>query len=145
MVLKEEKVFVTSGKKKGSVRRETNVLSGIRVTTVQNRNQRPHHPLSHNLQKHEVEVCPEKETPEGEASLRSLTDSSANTSCNLLSLNRSVSIGILPNVNSIKINRDVNSAQSAHSRTGGLKNNRTKCRKRVVTKVQLLLREVYDS
>ena len=34
MALKEEKVFVTSGKKKGNVRRETNAVSGMRVTIV---------------------------------------------------------------------------------------------------------------
>ena len=51
----------------------------------------------------------------------------------------------LPNVNSVKRNRDESSAQSAHSRTGGLKNNQTKSRKRVMTKVQLLLWKVYDS
>ena len=49
-----------------------------------------------------------------------------------------VSVGILPNVNSLKRNRDVSSAQSAHSRTGRLKNNQTKSRKRVMTKMQLL-------
>ena len=41
-----------------------------------------------------------------------------------------MSFGILPNVNFIKRNRDVSSAQSAHSRTGRLKNNRTKSRKK---------------
>ena len=80
MVLKKEKVFVTSGKKKSNVRRETNVVSGMRVTIVQNRHQRPHHPLIHNLQKHKVEVCREKETPEAEASLRSSIDRRVNTS-----------------------------------------------------------------
>ena len=69
-MLKEEKVFVTSGKKKASVRRETNEVSGMRVTIVQNRHRKPNHPLSHNLQKHEVDVCREKEMPEAEASLR---------------------------------------------------------------------------
>ena len=48
---------------------------------------------------------------------------------------------ILPNVNSIKIDRDVSLAQSAHSRTGRLKNKQTKRRKRVMTKVQLLFRK----
>ena len=42
-VLKEEKVVVTSGKKKGSVRRETDVDSGMRVTIVRNRHRKPHH------------------------------------------------------------------------------------------------------
>ena len=41
-----------------------------------------------------------------------------------------MSFGILPSDNSIKLNRDVNSAQSAHSRTGRLKNNQTKSRKK---------------
>ena len=36
-MLNEEKVFVTSGKKKGSVRKETYVVSGMRVTIVQSR------------------------------------------------------------------------------------------------------------
>ena len=44
-----------------------------------------------------------------------------------------------------KLNRDESSAQSAHSRIGRLKNNQTKSRKRVMTKVQLPLRKVYVS
>ena len=50
--------------------------------------------------KHEVEVCREKETPEAEASLRSSIDRRVNTSWKVLAPNRSVSIGILPSVNS---------------------------------------------
>ena len=34
MALKEEKAFVTRGKKKASVRKETNAISGMRVTIV---------------------------------------------------------------------------------------------------------------
>ena len=128
MVLKEEKIFVTSGKKKGSVQR-----AGMRVTIVRNRHRKPNHPLSHNRQKHE------KEMPEAEASLRNSIDRRVHTSWNVLAPNRLVSVGILPNVNSTNKNRDVSSAQSARSRTGRLKNNQTKSRKRVMTKVQLLL------
>ena len=40
-----------------------------------------------------------------------------------------VSIGILPNVNSVSLNRDVNSVQSAYFRTGRLKNNPKKAEK----------------
>ena len=65
VVLKEEKVFVTSGKKKSSVRIETSVVSRMRVTIVQSRYQKPHHTLSHKLQKHEVEVCREKRNASG--------------------------------------------------------------------------------
>ena len=72
--------FVTSGKKKGSVRRETNVVSGMRVTIVRNRHRKPNHPLSHNLQKHEAEVYREKAMPEAEASLRNSIDRRVNTS-----------------------------------------------------------------
>ena len=63
MPLKEEKVFVISGKKKGSVRREANAVSGMRVTIVQHRQQKPLHPLSHQHQK--VEVCREKRSFRG--------------------------------------------------------------------------------
>ena len=90
-------------------------------------------------------MCREQETPDAEASLRSSIDRRANTSWKVLALNRLVRIGILPNVNSIKLNRDASSAQSAHSRIGRLKRNQTKCRKRVMTKVKLLLRKVCDS
>ena len=69
-----EKVFVTSGKIKGRDRRETNAVFGMRVTIVRNRHRKPNHPLSHNLRKHEVGVCREKEMPEAEASLRSSID-----------------------------------------------------------------------
>ena len=73
-------------------------------------------------------VFRETETPEAEASLRN-------------SINRF----ILPNVNSIKRNRDVSLAQRAHSRSERLKNNQPKGGIRVMTKVQLLLLKVYDS
>ena len=60
MALKEEKVFVTTGKTKASVRKETNAVSGMRVTIVhKNQNPKPPHLLSH--QCHEVEVCRGKE------------------------------------------------------------------------------------
>ena len=84
-------------------------------------------------------MCREKEVPEAETSLINFIDRRANTSWKVLAPNRFVSIGILPNVNSVKRIRDVSSAQSTHSRTGRLKNNQTKSRKTVMTKVQLLL------
>ena len=51
MVFKAQEVFVTSGKKKGSVRREIHVVSSMRVTIIQSRHRKPH-----DLQKHEAEV-----------------------------------------------------------------------------------------
>ena len=80
MVLKEEEVFVTSGEKKCSVRKETNVVSGMRVAIVQSRHQKPKHPLSHNLQIHEVDVCREKEMSEAEFSVRNSIYSFVNSS-----------------------------------------------------------------
>ena len=58
--MKEEKVPVTSGKKKASVRKETSAVSGMRVTIVpKNQNTLPPRFASH--PSHEVEVCRRKE------------------------------------------------------------------------------------
>ena len=60
MALKEEKVSVTSGKKKVRVRKETNAVSSMRVTTVpKNQTTMPPHLPSHPCR--EVEVCRRKE------------------------------------------------------------------------------------
>ena len=76
MALKEEKVFVTSGKKKASVRKETNAVSGMRVATVRkNQNTKPPHLPS--LRCHEVEVCRRKRSVRG----RSQTDRIIRQSC----------------------------------------------------------------
>ena len=56
-----------------------------------------------------------------------------------------MTVGIFPNVSFMSQNRAENSAQSAHSRTGRLRNKSTKGRRRVVTKVQLLFLKMYDS
>ena len=54
-------------KEKGQCSKETNVVSGMRVTDrAKADTKKPHHPLRHSLQKHEVEVCREKEMPEAE-------------------------------------------------------------------------------
>ena len=48
VVLKKEKVYVTSGKKQASVRKETSAVSRMRVMIVhQNRHRKPLHPVSH--------------------------------------------------------------------------------------------------
>ena len=60
MALKEEKVLVTSGKKKTSVRKATNVVSGTKPKIVRkNHNTLPPHLLRHPC--HEVEMCRGKE------------------------------------------------------------------------------------
>ena len=79
MALKEEKVCVTSGKKKATVRRETCAFSGMRVTIVhsKNRTQMPRHLLSH--QRHEDEARRRKEASRAKVILVSFFDNRADT------------------------------------------------------------------
>ena len=63
MALKEEKVLVTSGKKKASVRKVTDAVSGMRVTIVRNKNQNTKQPHLLSPRCHEVEVCEEETYP----------------------------------------------------------------------------------
>ena len=60
MVLKEEKVFVTSGKKKASVRTETNAVP----VTIVHKNQNTLPPHLPSQPSHEVEVCLGREVSE---------------------------------------------------------------------------------
>ena len=76
MSLKEDKAFVTSGKEKASVRKETNAVSGMRVTIVhRNENPMPPHLLSHPC--HEVEVCRGKEVSEAKVPMVPFFDNRA--------------------------------------------------------------------
>ena len=78
MAFKEEKVFATSGKKKASVRKETNAVSSMRVTIVRiNQNTMPPHLLSQPC--HEVEVCRGKEVSEAEVTNGPFFDNRADT------------------------------------------------------------------
>ena len=49
--VKEERYLLPVERNKGSVRKETNAVSGTTVMSLQNRHQKPHHPLSHNFSK----------------------------------------------------------------------------------------------
>ena len=63
MALKEEKVLITSGKNKASVRKETVAVSGMRVTIVHKyQTTMPPHLPSQPF--HEVEVCRGREVSE---------------------------------------------------------------------------------
>ena len=86
VVLKEEKEFAISGKQKNSVREETHVVSGTTVMNVQNRHQKPLHPLCH--QHEEVEVRRGKRTSEAGVHLESSIDSCAKTSWKVFALNQ---------------------------------------------------------
>ena len=68
LALKEEKVSATSGKKKASVRKETNAVSGMRVTIVpKNQNTLPAHLPSQPY--HEVEVCRGREASKAKVTM----------------------------------------------------------------------------
>ena len=136
VVLKEVKENAINGKQKDNVLERTSVVSEtMERETGKNRLQNPLHPPFHQYQ--EVEVRREKGASEAEASLGRPIDSHAGTSKMVLAQNYLMTIGILPNANSsLNQNRDVNSPQSAHFRTGRLRNNQTEGRRRVVTKMQ---------
>ena len=78
VVLKEDKENASNGKQKDSVREETSVVSGTTGMSVQNLQQKPFHPPSHQHQ--EVEVCREKGTSEAGGRLGRLIDSRVETS-----------------------------------------------------------------
>ena len=66
MALKEEKVSVTSGKNKASVREETNAVSSMRVT-IMHKNQNTLPPRLLSQPHHEVVVCRRKEVSEAKS------------------------------------------------------------------------------
>ena len=74
-VLKEDKENAINGKQKGSVREDTSAVSGTMKISVQNRHQKPLHPLNH--QHKEVEVRWGKRTSEAGVHLGSSLDSRA--------------------------------------------------------------------
>ena len=61
MALKEEKVSVTSGKKKASVRKETNAVSGMSATIVRKNQNTPAPRLPSQPFFHKDEVCRRRE------------------------------------------------------------------------------------
>ena len=104
VVLKEEKVPVTSGKKKSSVRKETNAVSGMRVTIVpRNQTSLPPHLPSH--PGHGVEVCRRKEVSKAKVTMVPFSDNRADIIWRVLARDRLVNIGILPSVNFTKQKR----------------------------------------
>ena len=66
LVLNEEKVFVTSGKKKVSVREETVAVSATKPKIVRKNPLPPHLPTQ---SFHEVEVCRRREASEAKVTM----------------------------------------------------------------------------
>ena len=86
-----------------SVRKETNAVSGMRVTIVRkNQNTMPPHLLSHPC--HEVEVCRRKELSKAKVTMP-FFDNRADIVCKVLARDHLVKIGILPSVNLTKQKR----------------------------------------
>ena len=76
MALKEERVFVTSGRKKASVRKETDAVSRTRLTIARkNQNTMPPHLLSHPCR--EFEVCRGREVSEAKVTMGPFFDNRA--------------------------------------------------------------------
>ena len=97
----EEKVFVTSGKKKASVRNETDAVSVTRPKIMrQNQNTLPPRLLSHPC--HEVEVCRGKEVSEAKGNHGSFLRQPCRYFLKVPARDRLVNIGIRPSAKSIK-------------------------------------------
>ena len=111
-------------KAKGQCSSGDKCCSGTMEISVQSRHQKPLHPL--NYQHKEVEVRREKGASEAEAILGSSLDSRAKISWKVFAPNHLVTFGILPKVNSVNLNRAVNSVISARLHTGRLKVNPAK-------------------
>ena len=85
-------------RKRTSARKETNAVSGMRVTTVhKNQTTMPPHHLSHPC--HEVEVCGGKDVSEAKVTVVPFSDNRADVIWRVLTRERLVNIGILPSVN----------------------------------------------
>ena len=96
--------------------RRPSAVSGTMKISVQNRHHKPLHPLSH--QNQEVEVRRERGPSEAGVRLGRPIDSRAQISRKVSALNYLVTVGILPNVSSINLNRVANSVISARLHTG---------------------------
>ena len=83
---------------------------------MQNRHQKPLHPLSHQHQKHEVEVCREKRNVTGRSHSQKLNRKPCSDFLKVLALNYLLTIGIFPHVSFVSPKRAVNSAQSGRFR-----------------------------
>ena len=129
MALKEDKVPATSGKKKASVRKETNAVSGMRVTIVRTNQTTMPHLLRHPC--HEDEVCRRREVSKAkETMVPFLRQPCRHYSKKVLARDRLVNVGILPSVNFTKQKRDAKPGISVCSRSIRLMNNQTKSQRK---------------
>ena len=131
VVLKEDNANAITGKLKDSVREETSVVSGTVKISVQNRHQKPLHPLNHKIE--EVEVRRGKRTSGAGVRLGSSLGSRAKTAEMVLAPNHLETVGILPNVNSLMFESGCKFCDKC-TFAGRLKDNPAKSRRRTVKK-----------
>ena len=118
MALKKEKVPVTSGKEKASVRKETNAVSGMGVTIApKNQNTIPPHLPSH--------PCHDGRSVSKKRGIQSKSNHGA-----ILARDRLVNIGILTSVNLSKQKRAAKLGISVCFRIIKLMNNQTKSQRK---------------
>ena len=135
-MLKRDKEFAVIGMPNGSVRKETNAVSGTTVMSVQNQHQKPLHPLSHQQRGRSA-------SRKGILRGRSPSGKSNRQPCKDLGICTKL---LCDNWHPPESrNRVVHSAISARSRTGTLRNNQIKSRKRVVTKMHWFFSQMCDS
>ena len=129
MALEEEKVPVTSGKKKASVRKETNAVSGMKVTIVP-KNQDTLPPRLPSYQWREVEVCRRKEISKAKLTVVPFSDNRADIIWRVFAGDRLVDVGIHPSVNFTKQKWSANPEISVCSRIIRLMSNQTKSQRK---------------
>ena len=123
------KIFVTSGNKKASVRKETDAVSVTKSKIVpKNQNTLPPRLLSQPY--HEVEVCRRKEVSEAKVAMGPFFDNRADIIWEVLVRERLVKFGIRPSAKSTKQKRVVNAEKSVCSRTKRLMSNQTKSQRK---------------
>ena len=126
---RRKKVSVTSGKKKASVRKETDAVSATKPKIVRkNQNTLPPHLLSQPY--HEVEVCRRREVSEAKVTRGPFFDNRADIIWIVPARERLVNIGIRPSANSLKMKRVVSQETRVCFRITRLMNNYIKSRKK---------------
>ena len=104
MALREEKVSVTSGKKKASVRKETVAFSAT-IPKIVRKNQNTLPPRLPSRPFHEVEVCQRREVFEAKVTMGPVFDNRVDIIWRVLAHERLVNIGIRPSAIFLKKNK----------------------------------------
>ena len=130
VALKDEKVPVTIGKKKASVRKESDAVSGMRVKIMQKTDTKSRHTFWGILVTG-MELCRGKEVSEAKVNMLPFFDNRADVIWRARARDRRVNIGILPSVKFFtKQKRVAKQEMSVCSRIKRLVNNQTKSQRK---------------